>query len=50
MLININSEANFSSGGSRLGLDSFCEEQNTTKPLSAHELPSNANGKDRNWS
>lgn len=39
MLINTNSEANSSSGGLRSGLNSHYKEQNT-KPLSAHELPS----------
>lgn len=40
MLINTNSEANSSSGGLRSGLNSHYKEQNNTKPLSAHELPS----------
>lgn len=51
MLINIKSEANFSSGGLRSGSDSFCKEQEaSTKPLSTYELPSDANGKKRNLS
>lgn len=50
MLMNRNNKANFSSGGLRSGLDSFCEERETsTKPLSTHEPPSNANGKEINW-
>lgn len=47
MLININNEANFSPGGLRLVM---LEQENTTKPLSSHELSSNANRKERNLS
>lgn len=42
MLININSEANFSPGGLRLDM---LEQENNTKPLSSDELSSNANRK-----
>lgn len=47
MLININSEGNFSPGGLRLDM---LEQENNTKLLSSHELPSNANKKERNLS